>query len=46
MLRLVSSGDIAGATAAIEPGGSFAEVSRHLTKTMIEWRRLTSQVPA
>ncbi|WP_263731519.1 methyl-accepting chemotaxis protein [Cellulomonas sp. SG140] len=38
VLTLISSGDVAAAATAIEPGGSFAEASRRLTKVMLDWR--------
>ncbi|MHB1289203.1 methyl-accepting chemotaxis protein [Georgenia sp.] len=39
VLRQVSGRNLDKARTAIAPGGSFAEASRDLTKTMIEWRR-------
>jgi methyl-accepting chemotaxis protein len=46
-LRLISAGQQAQASAAIAIGGDFAEASRLLTKTMIEWRQSTaSNAPA
>lgn len=39
VLQLITAGDLARARSAVEPGGGFAEASRQLTKTMIEWRR-------
>jgi methyl-accepting chemotaxis protein len=41
-LRLVSSGNQVQAQASIAAGGSFAEASRHLTKTMIDWRQVAA----
>ncbi len=38
-LRLVSAGNRAQAKTSIATGGAFAEASRVLTKTMIEWRQ-------
>lgn len=38
-LRLVSAGNRAEAEASVATGGAFAEASRVLTKTMIEWRQ-------
>jgi methyl-accepting chemotaxis protein len=38
VLTMVASRDLAGARAAIQPGGGFAEASRQLTKAMIDWR--------
>lgn len=39
VLQLITTGDLARAKSSLEPGGGFAEASRQLTKTMIEWRR-------
>jgi methyl-accepting chemotaxis protein len=41
-LRLVSAGNQVQAQASIAAGGSFAEASRLLTKTMIDWRQATA----
>jgi methyl-accepting chemotaxis protein len=38
-LRLVSAGNQVQAQSSIAAGGSFAEASRLLTKTMIDWRQ-------
>jgi methyl-accepting chemotaxis protein len=38
-LRLVSGGQQDHARASIAAGGSFTEASKHLTKTMMEWRQ-------
>jgi hypothetical protein len=38
-LRLVSSGHQSQAQVSVSTGGAFAEASRLLTKTMIEWRQ-------
>ncbi|WNM25291.1 methyl-accepting chemotaxis protein [Demequina capsici] len=39
VLRQLDAGRKAEARTALQPGGSFAEASRVLTATMIEWRR-------
>lgn len=41
-LRLVAAGNQVQAQASIAAGGSFAEASRLLTKTMIDWRQATA----
>ncbi|HEY5249391.1 MAG TPA: hypothetical protein VIJ15_13185 [Dermatophilaceae bacterium] len=38
-LRLVSGGHQGQADGSVATGGAFAEASRLLTKTMIEWRQ-------
>jgi methyl-accepting chemotaxis protein len=42
VLAMVGARETTQARAAIEPGGRFADTSRHLTKAMIEWRRRTA----
>ncbi len=42
VLRQISAGHLAQARESIDTGGRFAEASRLLTKTMIEWRKSTT----
>ncbi len=41
VLRMVSARELGDARLSIAPGGSFAEASRRLTRTMIGWRQAT-----
>ncbi|MCV2392817.1 methyl-accepting chemotaxis protein [Actinotalea sp. M2MS4P-6] len=42
VLTMITKGEIDRARTTVEPGGTFAESSRVLTRTMIEWRRATA----
>jgi len=45
VLTLIGHRDLQAARVALGPGGSFAEASRVLTKTMIDWRNHTAGRP-